>query len=125
MGGAKGCKGKGWKRKDMIPNVSGFTIGPTSDFIQAKSPMQVVVFAATNPKQGGHPYNAITFASCTFGHYQMKIIPTHLFEVVEALDSPHPTLKKLMEFIKNVCIFVCWIICIRCSIFWCLECLCV
>jgi len=32
----------------------------------------------------------------------MKIIPTHLFDVVEALKSPHPALKELMEFLKNV-----------------------
>jgi hypothetical protein len=87
-GGAKGCKGKGWKRKDMVPNVSGFTIGPTSAFIQAKSPMQVVVFAATNPKQGGHPYNAIPFGLCTSGHYQMKIIPTHVVKLWKPLN-PH------------------------------------
>jgi hypothetical protein len=38
MAGAKGCKGKGWKRKDMVPNVSGFTIGPTSDFYPSEVP---------------------------------------------------------------------------------------
>jgi hypothetical protein len=32
----------------------------------------------------------------------MKIIPTHTFDVVEALKSPHSALKELMEFFKNV-----------------------
>jgi hypothetical protein len=32
----------------------------------------------------------------------MKIIPTHLFDVVEAHESPHLALKKLLEFFKKV-----------------------
>ncbi len=32
----------------------------------------------------------------------MKIIPTHLFAVVEAPESQHLALKKLLEFLKNV-----------------------
>ncbi len=32
----------------------------------------------------------------------MKITSTHLFDVVEAPKSPHPTLKELMDFFKNV-----------------------
>lgn len=72
MGGAKGCKGKGWKRKDMVPNVSGFTIGPTSDFIQAKSPMQVVVFAATNSKPGGYLCTCKSWP-CNMVHITMSV----------------------------------------------------
>jgi hypothetical protein len=32
----------------------------------------------------------------------MKIIPFHLFDVVEAFGSLHLTLKKLIELFKNV-----------------------
>jgi hypothetical protein len=32
----------------------------------------------------------------------MKIISTHLFDVVEALKSPHLALKELIEFFNNV-----------------------
>jgi hypothetical protein len=32
----------------------------------------------------------------------MKIILTHLFDVVEAFKSSHPTFKKLMEFFRIV-----------------------
>jgi hypothetical protein len=32
----------------------------------------------------------------------MKIIPTHLFDVVEAPKSPHLALEELTEFLKNV-----------------------
>jgi len=49
-----------------------------------------------------HPYNIIPFVSCNFGNYGMKIIPYHLFDVVEAFASLHLTLKKLIEFFKNV-----------------------
>jgi hypothetical protein len=38
----------------------------------------------------------------------MKIIPYHLFDVVEALESPHLALKELMVFLKNVRSFSCF-----------------
>jgi hypothetical protein len=32
----------------------------------------------------------------------MNIVPYHLFDVVETLESPHLTPKELIEFFKNV-----------------------
>jgi hypothetical protein len=61
-----------------------------------------LVFPASNPKQNSHPYNTISFDSCNIGHYWMKKILIHLFDVVEAPKSPHPALKELMEFFNNV-----------------------
>ncbi len=49
-----------------------------------------------------HPYDTIPFVFWSFGHYGMNIIPYHLFDVVETLESPHLTLKKLIEFFKNI-----------------------
>ncbi len=79
-----------------------FPIGAHGGSLQTRFIIQTLVFLVSNPKQDIHPYNTISFDSRNTRHYWMKIILTHLFDVVEALESPHPAFKKLMEFFKNV-----------------------
>ncbi len=79
-----------------------FPIGAHGGSLQIGPIIQTLVFHISNLKQDIQPYNEISFNACNTGHYWMKIIPTHLFDVVEASKSPHLTFKKLMEFFKNV-----------------------
>ncbi len=79
-----------------------FPIGTHGGPLQTRPIIETLVSLASNPKQDIHPYNAIFFDSRNTRHYWMKIISTHLFDVVEAFESLNPTFKKLMEFFKNV-----------------------
>jgi hypothetical protein len=84
-------------------NVDKFSIGAYGNSMQTRIPIQTMVPLSSVPKQVGyHPYNTIPFVSCNIGNYGMKIIPYLLFNVVEAYESPHFTLKKLIKFFRNV-----------------------
>jgi len=78
------------------------SIGAHGSFMQTWIPIQTMVPLINVPKQARyHPYDTIPFVSCSLGHYGMKIIPYHLFDVFEAFEFPHLTFKRLIIFFKE------------------------